>query len=230
MKKSVCSVVLLAILLPLGCVGNQPHYRGKSLKHWIRQLADKDADFRKEAAKALGFMGADGKSAIPSLGRALYDPELDVRCAAASALLKIGLTDKQRSAMLLELVHRDMKGEDPEARRKALLLLANLQPGEHWVPPLVQFIKSDQSSGVRNSAAVALANVEAEAVPPLLALLDDSDAETRMFAALSLSIVAKDGVKEALVAVPKLKALLQDEDKNVRTWASAALQQFKVTD
>jgi HEAT repeat protein len=53
-------------------------------------LADADASVRQEAAKALGDIGAQAREAVPSLQKALLDPDEGVRSAAGLALKRIG--------------------------------------------------------------------------------------------------------------------------------------------
>jgi HEAT repeat protein len=49
----------------------------------------KDENFRCAAARALGKLGPDAKSAIPALSELLNDKDEDIRKAASHALKKI---------------------------------------------------------------------------------------------------------------------------------------------
>src|SRR4051794_29604827 len=66
----------------------------KPVKDFVKDLTDKDADVRADAADGLGKHGAAAKEAVPALIAALKDPDEDVRDAAADALGRIGLEPK----------------------------------------------------------------------------------------------------------------------------------------
>ncbi len=84
----VSSVFVLLVLLILFVF---PDYGESELDELIRNLKDKHAKVRKDAALALGKMGPAAKDAIPALTEALkreYEYE-DVRDAAQEALQQI---------------------------------------------------------------------------------------------------------------------------------------------
>ena len=65
---------------------------------------DPDVDVRRLAPFALAKLGGDGREALPSLERALLDPELAVRVAVIVAVVKIGVpsgTVMERLAAIL---------------------------------------------------------------------------------------------------------------------------------
>src|SRR5262249_9551488 len=84
----------------------------------------------------------------------------------------------------------------------------------------------DQRAGVRRAAVTAMAalNVK-EAIPDLIALLQDHDPHIRRCAAEALWGL---GGSEAASAIPGLISLLEDEDADVRLNAVGALGQIAV--
>lgn len=72
-----------------------------------------------------------------------------------------------------------------------------------------------------NTAVEALSRLGAEAVPPLLPLLEEDTAETRIAAVLTLGQIGSE------VGIPALLNLLDDEDTNIRYHAVEALGRLK---
>src|SRR4051812_48425589 len=64
------------------------------LSQLVKDLTDKDADVRADAAEELGKKGPAAKKAVPDLITALKDEDEDVRDAAADALGRIGADAK----------------------------------------------------------------------------------------------------------------------------------------
>src|SRR5262249_47570326 len=92
------------------------------------------------------------------------------------------------------------------------------------VPALIAVLRQDhdldeQNKVVRRFAAEALGKMGREAVPSLVATLQDVRAFVRMYAAIALGQIGP----EAEEAIPALIAALRDRDSSVRTRTVAAL-------
>jgi HEAT repeat protein len=88
--------------------------------------------------------------------------------------------------------------------------------------PRLAVVSAVRVTGVKETAADALARIGAEAVPPLIEALTDPDAEVRLQATRALArmgLVGRD-------AVPALITALSDENKLVRQGAARALGQM----
>jgi HEAT repeat protein len=84
-----------------GLHGRAGFPKDRPLAGWSRMLADKDSRVRKQAAQALVRLGAQAKAEIPSLRRALGDPDAGVRWRAGLALWRAdhGLAREALDAM-----------------------------------------------------------------------------------------------------------------------------------
>src|SRR5688572_444574 len=99
---AVASVVLILV----GC-GRAPLSRGKPVGHWQQALQDPRAEVRREAAEALGELGADAKAATLDLAAALKDKDDGVRVKAANALWSIGAAASAAVADLIGAALQD---------------------------------------------------------------------------------------------------------------------------
>ncbi len=137
---------------------------------------------------------APSAAAIPSLGRALSDPDPVIRQSAADAL---GASKDQGATMHL-LSHLD----DPmprvrEALARALAKLADPRA----VVPLIGKIQ-DSHAGVRASVARALGELsDPRASPALVLALADQDEEVRASAARALGRLGQDAATLPLVSL-----------------------------
>jgi hypothetical protein len=86
--------------------------------------AKTDADLRQYAARALGSIGPDAASAVPSLAGALDDPDRFVRAKAATALERIGTTN----ALYIVPLRKLLDDSDLHVFRAASKALSNLDP------------------------------------------------------------------------------------------------------
>jgi len=113
-----CALVLpRAAAAPGGEPDEEPAYMGRSLRQWIADLKDDDAQVRQQAAYTLTRMGPRIQSAFPALKIAVKDN--DLRHYAAEAL---GSTGPQALPILLELL------ESEESRYSAVMGLQRMQP------------------------------------------------------------------------------------------------------
>ena len=270
------AIVAAAFLVPLAAVrvwGETAEARRTA--ELIADLASPDPDAREAAAWGLGALGAEDAYS-PLLAR-LSDPEPEVRGVAARALGKVGgprafapiarlLGDPDpyvRELAILGLEEIGGEGivpalvpllSDPEmgVRSVAVSALINVE-GPDAARALAHVAESDPDKHTRGMAIGGLAKGGADgdiAVPALVRLLDDPEAEIRESVAWALAgrrdgravagLVARLGVegesrvRNAIVqtlagfdgeeeAVDGLLAGLGDVDPAVRTAAAAGL-------
>jgi HEAT repeat protein len=162
------------------------------------------------AAKALGQIG-DAR-AVPALIAALEDAELYVQIEAAHAL---GLIGDARAGNPLASV---LRSQVAELRDTAVEALARL--GAAPVPALLDLLDRSKFS-TREAAARALGVIGAlEAVPSLIAALNDPDSQVRKAVVDSLAKIEKK-------AEPLLIAALRDPCVSVRLASANALGKIK---
>jgi HEAT repeat protein len=104
------SLGLVAIgtsLLQFGCRA-EPSYKTLPASHWLKQMRDKDAANRYQAAHALGEMGPSVEGALQALVRSLEDPHGTVRWEAVKGLAKFGPAAKDAAPALRKCLN------DPE--------------------------------------------------------------------------------------------------------------------
>lgn len=224
---------------PAKCRGaeNEPvekaalRYDGKDLDWWKNQLrTELKPELRVEAIRAMSAFGANGYG--DEAARAIievikqYDtrsPDKDERIvtsAAERAFRKIG-------PAAVPVLVKAMSDPDSGIRRYSAGILRRLRPGKAVVPTLVKAAK-DEDPGVRQSAVLAVpANAEEAmreiAVEALIDALNDSDRETRRFAAQGLGQIGTSGTP----AVPALISALTDEHHSVRQDAVFALGRIR---
>ena len=128
---------------------------------------DRISAVRKEACKTLGAIGPKAAPAVPSLVKALHDPQVDVRQQAAIALGKIG---PDAGPALPELI-KAARETDKSVRCHAIHAIGSLgKSGIGAIPELVKIMKDDDVIEVKLAAIDELASFgpdAAEAVEPL---------------------------------------------------------------
>jgi len=219
--------VLLALALVGVCFGAEtkptardkgPSYEGKSLSEWIALTKHKNAEIRAFAADAIGGIGPEAKTAVPTLTELLTDKDRQVQYAAALALRRFGSDAKAAVPAITEL----LKNKDTGVRLAAALALWDMGPeAKTAVPALIDLLK-DKDFSVRLSAVMALGNIGSEAktaIPALTELLKDTNAGVRQVAAMVLGRIGP----AAIAAIPALTDLLKDEVLGVRCGAASAL-------
>lgn len=119
---------------------------------------------RMAAARSLGIIGPEARTAVPALVGALRDQETGVRWEAAAALGRIGKDSVP--ALIGGLWDRDVK-----VRHTATYALGVVGPeADAAIPALIHRLK-DLNAGVRASAASSLSGIGAPALPALMDLL-----------------------------------------------------------
>lgn len=118
---------LLAVLVVAlgGCSEQQPPSAGgKPIDFWVKSLDSPDAALRQKAARKLGNVGTLHEGALPSLIKALKDPEPLVRREAILAVAKFGPEAKQAIPALQQLQRNDE--EDGQLRDFAAAALKKI--------------------------------------------------------------------------------------------------------
>ncbi len=185
------------------------------------------AEERQVTLEALGQIGGAHPRAIPALVETLNLParadspeaqnDRDIlRELAAEAIAAVGKDAAIAVPVLLRCLH------DPREtmRRKSVSALAKIGPAAHpAIPTLVEMLAFDESPAVRDAAETALAGIGSQAVPVLVHLFEDREAELRLRAVRSIGQMKTI----ARPAAGKLRELLKDPDPQVRFTAAKAL-------
>ena len=189
----------------------------------VKHLEDKDANLRAEAAKRLGELGPDARSAARPLMKALTDEEASVRRNAAHALGQLGSDARDLVRKDVFAVVRDV---DPDVRLAALEALASLgQPDEDELPTWLTLLRQsarrrDKKSALHITRSLAHLGTEAkEAVADLRTLLKIEDRELRIAVVTTLRKIGPN----AREAAPDLVEILKDTDRSLRLPAAFAL-------
>jgi HEAT repeat protein len=204
---------LCALLLVLVGCRDGTSFKGQPLEYWLAQLRQPDAEARYQASIALGKIG---KPAVPALREVLHDPDPACRLAAAQALAKMyrngidALPDlipllhdpdpSLQAAAAKAIGHMDQLAADAvpdlipllsspasECRYYAVDALCRIGPkAPSAVPALCKLLK-DPDLKVRRLVAQRLGNTRSQdAIPALIAALDDEDRQVVMGAGFSL--------------------------------------------
>jgi HEAT repeat protein len=249
MRLSIVAVLLLLLGCSLTWAAPEPTYKGKPLPEWIKALASDDPAVRRDAAGALGQIGAGSSEAAPALVKALTDTDEQVRRLAIASL---GELRPDAKVVIEPLAAVLLKDRVPGVRQQAAIVLG--QYGKEAKPALPSLLGRLRNPGenqdVRQQAAraIGLIGPEAkEAIPALVALLDDRDGTLLWFyAGNALAGIGPDALPAVIAVfrkadgqvnsravdaasffrragVPKLTAALKSPDATVRLAAAAAL-------
>jgi HEAT repeat protein len=195
----------------------------------LSDLSNKDPVVRIKAIKAMSKLGVE---AVPSLVKALGDPEADVSRAATYALGVIRVEPKQLVAALephlkdpapavragittalrkggplaVAQLRTALADKDASVRRQAVLslevIVARSSEAAKEVLPALAMAIKDDSAPIRVDLARALSRCGEEALTPLLALAGDVDAKVRAYALAGL-IRAKPPAQKVLAILAK---------------------------
>lgn len=196
-------------------------------------LSDRD---RRVSDAAAGALARIGSPALPVLERALKDPSLEARCAAALALGRLQRVPGAVAALLRAVADHGQpavvrRGMVSALRRQAERRLdargkRGGSPAVSAVPALLECLK-DEDAIVREEAAGAIGNVGPEAraaAASLLSVLRDGNASVRRAAAFALEQV---GYKTSEV-VPVLIEAMNDPGLSEAVRERAARLLFEV--
>ncbi len=186
-----------------------------------------DTDLRREAAAALGGIGA--RDAAPALIASLKDPDPGFRACAAETLGRIGW-ERQAAQYSSRTIARGaikplaeaLKDADPGVRAAAAGALRDIGSEASAVIPELVTALSDPVAEVRVAALRAfgrVGSVPAGSRAVVFALLKDSDPRVRRVAA---GAIDEDALKTD-AAVATLLTALKDADADVRAAVAARL-------
>jgi HEAT repeat protein len=155
-----------------------------------RRLESGDPEERREAAVALGRIGRNG---VPSLIRAIGDPDWRVRKTAVEAL--VGLVDAEVIDSLLCTLSRD---DNAGARNSAIEALIHI--GAKSVESLLRSLETPDPD-VRKFIVDILGEIkDPRAVPALIGSLDDADENIQVAAAEALGKIKDRRAVDPLLA------------------------------
>jgi HEAT repeat protein len=133
------------------------------------KLKDKDADTRRQAAKALSDAGADAKPALPLLMKGLLDKDVYVRRFSAQALGNIG-ADAQTALPLMKAIIANSQ-ETKEVQEAVVVALGKM--GTSGVEILIAALRDGgKDTDVRRKAAESLGTLGTDAHAAVSALTD----------------------------------------------------------
>jgi HEAT repeat protein len=206
-----------------GWLRGEAFFQGRPTNYWRKALADADPAAQVRSA---GTLKGGGAAAVPVLAAVFQEDRpgdwqaAQVRCKAGEILGQIGSEARTVTPALLA----GLKDPDPAVRKVALVALGQVGvPAEEGVPALAALLPTSN----RLDAIKALARYRGgarEAVPALVGLLKDPEADVRWNAALTLGLIGP----EARGSVPDLVAALHDEEADVREHAAESLGQVGV--
>ncbi len=127
----------------------------EGLRVLIAFLADESPHVRQWATRTLAGLGAAAKPAIPAMTEALKDTDVDVRFAAAEALVKLGVPGRVVPALIALLEDKRWYN-----RRWAAEILGDVGPPAKAATPALTKVLKDESEDVRKAAAEALKKIQ----------------------------------------------------------------------
>ncbi len=180
----------------------------------VSQLRQRSPLRRASAANRLGFLGSeDIKPAVRAL---LDDPDLDVRLAAAQALVELG--DADAAPLILSAIV--LRGEWPLRRGTEILMAL----GPAVISPLRGFLRAASAQGSPGEVVAinVLGLLEAQAaLPELLQCMQHPHLELRVASAKALGAIG------GAAAMAALELALGDPEWQVRSMAAKALGRLR---
>ena len=197
---------------------------GEAMPILVQLIEDSDDPaFQERIAFFLPQLGKPKSDLIPKLTDMLASENSEVRSEVVTCLVMSGSSIIPALAVRLD---------DPNEHVRAGIaeVFENLEGAQVAVPKLVDMMKSDKSSRVRNQAMEALGAIP-EAAPFLVAALSDRDPTVRWHAVNGLQRMGDAADVPAYFralweAVPALTNALDDSDSGVRIWAVRALSRI----
>jgi HEAT repeat protein len=178
---------------------------GRSLRQWIADLKDDDAQVRQQAADTLSRMGPRIRPAFAALKNAVKDNDL-----RHNAALALGSTGPQALPILLELL------ESEESRYSAVMGLQRMQPDPF--PELLKRLTEGEPRQRRSAAAALYMSMNyqwrqsGDVLPALRRALRDPDALVRIEAIKGLRATRQ----QQTIPLDSVVELLKDKDAEVR--------------
>lgn len=166
-------------------------------------------------AHALGHLGSTALPAVPELTELLTDAAN--RPVAAVALVRI---DAHQADKVVPLLVKDLQGEDEKQRQAAVSAVIRLGPAARSAANALVDLLRDRL--LKESEIIAFGDNWVGAIPGLVNLLKDPDADCRKRALLALGQIGPT----AESAVRPLIAALSDRDSDVRLGAAQVLERI----
>ena len=171
-----------------------------ALDELLKATTDADPRPRWHAARAIGLIGEDAISAMPTLLLLLEDSDPIVATQAASAIAQMRADDDRDDATppadaaayqsATTALVRTMLHADPRVRRASLRALSALHPSPELLVPLINRQLADADPSVVLPAIHSLADMGDEAVPFLMESLKNPKA--RYWASVALAEIGPD--------------------------------------
>jgi HEAT repeat protein len=167
------------------------------------------------AATILGRIGLEPKLVVPALGKALENPDAEVREKVIEALENFGPDAEPAVAMLLQTLTKTVQ---TDLQKQIAYTLGEIGPAaKDAVPQLIELVKSskDRDGFLNVSAAEALGKIgpaAATAVPTLINALKSDDVRLPTIAAEALGNIGA----EARMAIPALIEAMKVTEKEHR--------------
>jgi HEAT repeat protein len=185
-----------------------PEARG-AVKVLMKLLDDEPWNMRWLAARALGSIGKEAKSALPRLRESTSDRDARVRIQAVLAMWQIA-NDKTHVPLLARL----LEDESVATREAAAQALTSMGGDAREATPALVKALTDTEPSVKQAAVVAIGSIgpsAKDAAASLRPLLKDADKAVRLHAAFALWQVTGE-VKDTLDI---LRSLVSDPNLQV---------------
>jgi len=186
--------------------------KGLSVDEFIRTLNDRNPVLRKNSALLLGEIGV--VEAVPSLGFALKDENINVRYAVVKALSQIK-TDES-----IKYLTRALTDENPGIRTSAALSLGRIKG--KGVAESLMLLLTDPDDTVRVATVKALGELgDRNTAGRLVRSLSDPNGFVVIATIEALSRIGGEGAKNALIK------MLSSGDKEIKRTAIKAIAPFE---
>ena len=206
----VCALVAVLSLLLFRWLAAEPSYQGRPLSKWVHDLQNGDVHARQRAAEVFKEMGPEG---LPYLAGSLTNPP--------SPMQKMAHALRPHVPKRLEAPLRRLYDPPNELMEKFATLKALETMGTNSAEAVaaVEKIFRQPNVGLSSAAAQVLGQMGSNAVPVLIAALDDGDYNIRAGACHALATLRTN----AAPAVPRLARFARDEQGPIVSAAFYAL-------
>jgi HEAT repeat protein len=224
----------LLLSLPATVLGQQnATWQGKTVGQWAQQLAQEDLRAQWYAAYALGQIGAQAAPAVDSLVEILRDRRRDeyLRGCAAWALGRIGSETRPfggsfpcpTDGKVVELLTETLRSKHLSVRRNSPRALGRLGAAARPAVPTLLELLGDRDAEVRAAAAVAAWRIDRH--PRAIRVLAEMTRRQQGPDAYQAVVALGQVASETQHLVPVWVAALQHVDPDVRRAAARELGQ-----
>ena len=195
---------------------NEPVYQGKSVRYWLRLLADSDYDVASSGMDALNTIGSP---AIPYIVEASLTGNETVLGKVGVMWVTFFISNPNAGPVALPHFVSAIKHSNPSLRNWAVKGLGGIGPAALSALPLIKIAIKDPDPSTSYSAVSAMGCVgRSAAVPTLIKVMNHQ--KLRTFAVLAL----KQLETAASSAVPALLEHLNDDDEIFQQFVVEALE------